>query len=113
MEESARRFARNILLLHLALLVIVVLLVFFAGREVYQSTREQVLNQTGRRQRCWRTRRLAGSRALQRHFSDLACCNDLKNASTAPTTQLQRTSRSRCEGLLHEKPTAARRLPPL
>jgi len=50
MEESARRYARRILLLHLALLCIVVLVVYFAGREIYQSTRQQVMDQTVRRQ---------------------------------------------------------------
>ncbi len=50
MEESARRYARNILVMHLVLLGIVVLLVYFAGHEVYTSTRQQVLDQTAKRQ---------------------------------------------------------------
>jgi serine phosphatase RsbU (regulator of sigma subunit) len=50
MEDAARKFARRILLIHLALLVAVIGLVFFASREVYQETRAQATEQAKSRQ---------------------------------------------------------------
>lgn len=50
MEESARRYARRVLIAHLAALVLILVLVFFAGREMYASTRAQALQQTEHRQ---------------------------------------------------------------
>src|SRR5256885_14638052 len=50
MEEAARQFARRILLIHLALLVGVIGIVFFASREVYKETRNQATEQAKSRQ---------------------------------------------------------------
>lgn len=50
MEFAVRRFARNILLLHLALLVVVLGVVFFASRAIEQSAREQAVEQARQRQ---------------------------------------------------------------
>lgn len=50
MEQGLRRFARTILLLHLVLLAVLLAVVFFASREVYQSAREQALEQARKQQ---------------------------------------------------------------
>lgn len=50
MDYAVRRFARNILLIHLALLAIVLGIVYFASRAVQQGAREQALRQSTRRQ---------------------------------------------------------------
>lgn len=50
MELGLRRFARTILLLHLVLLVVLLAVVFFASREVYQSARAQALEQARKQQ---------------------------------------------------------------
>ena len=50
MELAIRRFARRVLLIHLALLAVVSILVFVAAHEVYQSAREHALKQADRRQ---------------------------------------------------------------
>lgn len=50
METAVRRFARNVLLIHFALLMAVLVLVFLAAREVYRSAREHALAQAERRQ---------------------------------------------------------------
>src|SRR5258706_14951235 len=50
MEDAARKFARRVLLIHVALLVAVVGLVYFASREVYQETRAQATEQAKSRQ---------------------------------------------------------------
>jgi len=50
METAIRRFARRVLLIHLALLAAVLIIVFLAAREVYQSAREHALLQAQRRQ---------------------------------------------------------------
>jgi serine phosphatase RsbU (regulator of sigma subunit) len=45
MDENAKRFARRILLVHVLLLAVVLLLVGLAYREIYRSTRDQVIEQ--------------------------------------------------------------------
>jgi serine phosphatase RsbU (regulator of sigma subunit) len=50
MEDAARQFARRILMVHLALLVGVIALVFFASRAVYKETRNQATEQAKSRQ---------------------------------------------------------------
>src|SRR3954464_9459930 len=50
MEFAVRRFARNILLLHLALLAVVLGVVAFASRAISQGAREQAVVQARQRQ---------------------------------------------------------------
>jgi serine phosphatase RsbU (regulator of sigma subunit)/type II secretory pathway pseudopilin PulG len=50
MELAVRRFARNILLIHLGLLALVLAMVFFASRAIRESAREQALRQAQSRQ---------------------------------------------------------------
>ena len=50
MELAVRRFARNILLIHLGLLALVLAMVFFASRAIRDSAREQALHQAQSRQ---------------------------------------------------------------
>lgn len=50
METEVRRFARNVWLIHLALLTAVLIFVFLAVREVYQSARRNALEQAEKRQ---------------------------------------------------------------
>ena len=45
MDYAAQKFARRILLIHLALLAGVIAVVFFASREVYKQTREEATEQ--------------------------------------------------------------------
>jgi serine phosphatase RsbU (regulator of sigma subunit) len=50
MEEAARQFARRVLMVHLALLVGVAGIVFFASREVYTQTKQQATQQAESRE---------------------------------------------------------------
>ena len=50
MEKSLRRFARRILLVHLALLAPLLGVIFIAAREVYQSARAQSLEHAQKQQ---------------------------------------------------------------
>jgi serine phosphatase RsbU (regulator of sigma subunit) len=50
MEDAAKKFARRILLIHLALLLGVAGIVFFASREVYRETKDQAMEQAKVRQ---------------------------------------------------------------
>src|SRR5687768_11620706 len=50
MEQAVRRFARNVLLLHLAALVVVLVVVFFASRGIERAAREQAMRQAQARQ---------------------------------------------------------------
>jgi serine phosphatase RsbU (regulator of sigma subunit) len=50
MELAVRRFARNILLIHLALLAVVLGVVYFASRAIEDGARQQALGQAQRRQ---------------------------------------------------------------
>src|SRR5271154_2428446 len=50
MDENAKRFARRILLLHLLALVVVLTLVGLAADEIYNDTRDQVIEQAKSRQ---------------------------------------------------------------
>ncbi len=78
MEEAARRFARRILLLHLLLLTAVVLLVMAGAREVYNLTRQEVLQQAIQRQELL-TAQTAG--AIEDHYQ--AILSDLLFAKQA------------------------------
>jgi len=94
MDESARRYARKILLLHLLLLCIVVLLVYFAGREVYQSTRQQVLDQTARRQALLANQTARGIESFYSSIlSDLDLLQRSENDENVTTTPAAPTSR--------------------
>src|SRR5438477_7007815 len=50
MEDAARQFARKILIIHLALLVGVIGIVFFASNEVYKQTKNEATAQAKARQ---------------------------------------------------------------
>lgn len=50
MQQSTRRFARRILLIHLALLVALLAVVFFSSWGVYRSARDQAFEQAQRQQ---------------------------------------------------------------
>ena len=50
MEQAVRRFARNVLLVHLAALVVVLVVVFFASRGIERAAREQAMRQAQARQ---------------------------------------------------------------
>src|SRR4051794_10252116 len=50
MEYAVRRYARNILLLHLGLLAIVLAVVYFASRAIEEGARKQALGQAQARQ---------------------------------------------------------------
>lgn len=50
MENAVRRYIRNVLLVHLGLLALVLTILFFASREIYNNAREQALGQAQRRQ---------------------------------------------------------------
>src|SRR5437762_9403967 len=50
MEDAARQFARKILIIHLALLVGVIGIVFFASNEVYKQTKNEATAQARARQ---------------------------------------------------------------
>ena len=51
MDENAKRFARKILLAHVLILLVVLGSVVAAGREIYNSTRDQVISQAEERQK--------------------------------------------------------------
>ncbi|HEY7120108.1 MAG TPA: PP2C family protein-serine/threonine phosphatase [Tepidisphaeraceae bacterium] len=72
MEEAAKRFARRVLTIHLALLAIVIGLVFFASREVYYETRRQATQQAESRQALLAGQTARGIEAFYHSiFSDL------------------------------------------
>src|SRR6266700_3400836 len=72
MEDAAKKFARRILLIHLALLVAVIGLVFFASREVYKETRAQATEQAKSRQSLLAAQTARGIEAFYHSiFSDL------------------------------------------
>jgi serine phosphatase RsbU (regulator of sigma subunit) len=50
METALRHFVRNVLLIHLALLLVLLVVVFLAAQEVYRSARNHALVQAERRQ---------------------------------------------------------------
>ncbi len=101
MEESARRYARNILLLHMVLLAVVVLLVYFAGHEVYTSTRQQVLDQTAKRQALLANQTARGIESFYNGvLSDLDLLQRSENdegpgPATPPTTRPMQMGRGR------------------
>ena len=75
MEDAAKKFARRILLIHLALLAVVIGLVFFASREVYKQTREQATEQAKSRQALLAAQTAADDSASQlgRWFAHHGC----------------------------------------
>src|SRR5438105_3359224 len=50
MEQATKNFARRVLLIHLAFLVIVIVVVVLASVEVYRRSREQAIEQAKQRQ---------------------------------------------------------------
>src|SRR5215218_581507 len=91
MEDAAKQFARRILLVHLALLVGVVGVVFFASREVYEQTRAQAMEQAKARQSLLAAQTARGIEAFYRSiFSDLDLLRqadkDEGDETTKPTT---------------------------
>src|SRR5829696_4816037 len=50
MEQAVRRFARNVLLVHLAALCVVLVSVFFASRGIERAARDQAMRQAQARQ---------------------------------------------------------------
>ena len=72
MEDAAKKFARRILLIHLALLMGVIAIVLFASREVYQQTRDQAMEQAKVRQSLLAAQTARGIEAFYHSiFSDL------------------------------------------
>ncbi|HYE18272.1 MAG TPA: SpoIIE family protein phosphatase [Tepidisphaeraceae bacterium] len=92
MEEAARKFARRILLIHLALLIAVCAIVFGASREVYSNTREQAIKQAESRQQVLAYQTAKGIEAFYRSIiNDLdllrqAPAEEDDDAATTPTT---------------------------
>jgi serine phosphatase RsbU (regulator of sigma subunit) len=50
MEQAVRRFARNVLLIHLAALAVVLVIVYFASRAIERAARDQAMRQAQARQ---------------------------------------------------------------
>ena len=92
MEEAAKRFVRRILLIHFALLVVVVGLIFVASREVYKQTREQATEQAKARQSLLAAQTARGIEAFYHSiFNDLDLLRqadkDEGDETETPTTQ--------------------------
>jgi len=88
MEEAARKFARRILLIHLALLIAVVGIVFGASREVYSNTREQALKQAESRQQVLAYQTAKGIEAFYKSIiSDLDLLGQAPADDDEPSTQ--------------------------
>lgn len=68
MEEAARRYARKILLAHVLALVAIIGAVAFAGRQIHQRARKQVIEQAQERQIL-----LAGqtARGIENHYGSI------------------------------------------
>jgi len=72
MNRSLKRFARRILLVHLALLAVLLAVVFFASREVYRSARAQAKEQARKQQELLVSQTANGLRSYYDSiFSDL------------------------------------------
>jgi serine phosphatase RsbU (regulator of sigma subunit) len=72
MEDAAKKFVRRVLLIHLALLLGVVGVVFFAARGVYDETQAQATKQAQDRQRMFAQQTARGIETSYRSiFSDL------------------------------------------
>src|SRR4051794_15564967 len=86
MEYAVRRFARNILLLHVALLVVVLGGVVFASRMIRQSARQQAVEQARLRQE-----QLAGqtARGIEGFYQNIISDMDLLPRND--DTQVERT----------------------
>src|SRR4051794_35690955 len=85
MEYAVRRFARNILLLHVALLVVVLGVVVFASRAIQQGARQQAVEQARLRQE-----QLAGqtARGIEGFYQNIVSDMDLLPRSD--DTQVER-----------------------
>src|SRR3954469_13660311 len=94
MEDAAKQFARRILLVHLALLVGVIALVFFASRAVYKETRQQATEQAKQRQTLLASQTARGIEAFYHSiFNDLDLLrqadrddDETEKPTTAPST---------------------------
>jgi serine phosphatase RsbU (regulator of sigma subunit) len=86
MDTAARRFARRILLVHVALLVLVLALVLLALREVYRSTRDEVIAQAQSRQELLTSQT---ARGIEGHYQSILNTLDLmrraENEESSPT----------------------------
>ncbi len=100
MEEAARKFARRILMIHLALLLAVIGIIYAASREVYDTTREQALKQAEARQLI-----LAGQTAKGIEAFYKSILNDLDLLRQAPADEDEGAVTS-------EKPTTSPTAPP-
>jgi serine phosphatase RsbU (regulator of sigma subunit) len=88
MEESARRYARRVLIAHVAALVILVLLVFFAGRGIYLESREQAMQQVQRRHALLANQTARGIESFYDGIlSDLDLLQKAETADGEPTTR--------------------------
>ena len=70
MDENAKRFARRILLLHLLALAVVLALVGLAFDEIYNSTREQVIEQAESRQELLASQTARGIESYYQYILD-------------------------------------------
>ncbi len=85
MDVNAKRFARRILAIHLALLIIVLATVAEAAREIYTRTREQMIAQAEERQKLLAKETTSG---IQSHYqsilNDLDLVHRAENEQTDP-----------------------------
>jgi serine phosphatase RsbU (regulator of sigma subunit) len=70
MDENAKRFARRILLLHLLALAVVLALVGLAFDEIYNSTRDQVIEQAESRQELLASQTARGIESYYQYILD-------------------------------------------
>jgi serine phosphatase RsbU (regulator of sigma subunit) len=91
MDENAKRFARRILLVHLLLLIGVLATVAAAAREIYLSTRDQLVNEAEKRQMMLARQTASG---IESHYqgilNDLDLLRRAENDETGaekPTTE--------------------------
>ena len=80
MDDNARKFARRILLIHVLILIVVLAAVGAAAREIYHSTREQLIAQAEERQKLL-ARQTA--RGIESHYQSIL--NDLDLLRQAET----------------------------
>jgi serine phosphatase RsbU (regulator of sigma subunit) len=72
MDDNAKRYARRILLVHALLLVVVLLTVMAAAREIYVSTRDQLVREAEKRQQMLAKQTASG---IESHYQSIL--NDL------------------------------------
>ena len=89
MDYKAKIFARWVLIVHLLLLVVVIAMVFFASRSVYEHARQQVLEQAEGSQELLAKQTAEGIKAFYDSIRDdldlIHRAND-EEPSTAPST---------------------------